>query len=141
MTWRAGNSLPSGHPWSTHRHPPLLRRSRALPRTCHRHHLHLPVPHRGGTEGPRHRSGTRRPLTRPRSPTPLRLSAEEHMPHRWPWSQTPGSSPGWSQVQWSWRNQRMRRPWQEKGERDGAVAIDLGKEMDSRCIDAGLNKG
>jgi hypothetical protein len=35
----------------------------------------------------------------------------------------------------------MRRPWQEKGKRDGAVAIDLNKEMDARCVDAGLNKG
>jgi hypothetical protein len=35
----------------------------------------------------------------------------------------------------------MRRPWQEKGKRDGAVAIDLRKEMDARCVDVGLNKG
>jgi hypothetical protein len=35
----------------------------------------------------------------------------------------------------------MRRPWQEKGKRDGAVAISLRKEMDARCVDAGLNKG
>jgi hypothetical protein len=31
MTWRARNSLLSGPPRSTHRHPPLPRRSRALP--------------------------------------------------------------------------------------------------------------
>jgi hypothetical protein len=35
----------------------------------------------------------------------------------------------------------MRRPWQEKGKQDGAVAIGLRKEMDAWCIDAGLNKG
>jgi hypothetical protein len=35
----------------------------------------------------------------------------------------------------------MRRPWQEKGKQDGAVAIDLRKEMDTWCVDAGLNKG
>jgi hypothetical protein len=35
----------------------------------------------------------------------------------------------------------MWRPWQEKGKRDGEVAIDLSKEMDARCVDAGLNKG
>jgi hypothetical protein len=35
----------------------------------------------------------------------------------------------------------MRRPWQEKGKRDGTVAIDLRKEIDARCVDAGLNKG
>jgi hypothetical protein len=35
----------------------------------------------------------------------------------------------------------MRRPWQEKVKRDGAVAIGLRKEMDARCVDAGLNKG
>jgi hypothetical protein len=34
----------------------------------------------------------------------------------------------------------MWRPWQEKGKRDGAVAIGLRKEMDARCIDVGLNK-
>jgi hypothetical protein len=28
----------------------------------------------------------------------------------------------------------MRRPWPEKGKRDGAVAIDLRKEMDARCV-------
>jgi hypothetical protein len=32
----------------------------------------------------------------------------------------------------------MRRPWLEKGKRDGAVAIDLRKEMDARCVNAGL---
>jgi hypothetical protein len=140
MTWHARNSLPSGAPRLTRRHPPLLRRSRALPRT--RRHLHLPVPRLGGIGGPRCRSGTHRPLTRPRSPTPLRPSAEELRSHKRPWSQTPGSSPGWSRIQWgSWRNQRMRRPWPEKGERDGAVAIGLRKEMDAWCIDVGLNKG
>jgi hypothetical protein len=35
----------------------------------------------------------------------------------------------------------MRRPWLEEGKRDGAIAIGLWKEMDARCIDAGLNKG
>jgi hypothetical protein len=35
----------------------------------------------------------------------------------------------------------MRRPWQEKGKPDGAVAIGLRKEMDAQCVDAGLNKG
>jgi hypothetical protein len=35
----------------------------------------------------------------------------------------------------------MRRPWQEKGKQDGVVAIGLRKEMDARCVDAGLNKG
>jgi hypothetical protein len=35
----------------------------------------------------------------------------------------------------------MRRSWQEKGKQDGAVAIGLRKEMDARCVDAGLNKG
>jgi hypothetical protein len=35
----------------------------------------------------------------------------------------------------------MWRPWQEKGKRDGVVAIDLRKEIDARCVDAGLNKG
>jgi hypothetical protein len=30
----------------------------------------------------------------------------------------------------------MRRPWQEKGKQDGAVAIGLRKEMDARCVDA-----
>jgi hypothetical protein len=35
----------------------------------------------------------------------------------------------------------MRRPWQEKGKQDGAVAIGLTKEMDAQCVDAGLNKG
>jgi hypothetical protein len=35
----------------------------------------------------------------------------------------------------------MRKPWQEKGKRDGAVAISLRKEMDARCVDVGLNKG
>jgi hypothetical protein len=35
----------------------------------------------------------------------------------------------------------MRRPWQEKGMQDGAVAISLRKEMDEQCVDAGLNKG
>jgi hypothetical protein len=68
----------------------FLRRSRALPRTHCRRHLHLPVPHRGGTGGPRRQSGTRRPLIRPRSPTPLRLSAEEHRPRRRPWGRTEG---------------------------------------------------
>jgi hypothetical protein len=34
----------------------------------------------------------------------------------------------------------MRRPWQ-KGKLDGAVAINLRKEMDARCVDARLNKG
>jgi hypothetical protein len=34
----------------------------------------------------------------------------------------------------------MRRPWQEEGKQDGAVAIGLRKEMDARCVDAGLNK-
>jgi hypothetical protein len=32
----------------------------------------------------------------------------------------------------------MRIPWPEKGKRDDAVAIGLRKEMDTRCIDAGL---
>jgi hypothetical protein len=32
----------------------------------------------------------------------------------------------------------MRRPWPEKGKRDGVVAIGLRKEMDAQCIDAGL---
>jgi hypothetical protein len=121
---------------------PLSRRSHALPKTHRRRHLHLPVPHRGGTGGPHHRSGTHHPLTRPRSPTPLHPSAEERRPLRRPCSQTPGSSPGWSRVQRrSWRNQRMWRPWQEKGKRDCAVAISLRKEMDARCVDARLNKG
>jgi hypothetical protein len=31
----------------------------------------------------------------------------------------------------------MRRPWQETGKQDGAVAIDLRKEMDAGCVDAG----
>jgi hypothetical protein len=31
----------------------------------------------------------------------------------------------------------MRKPWQEEGKRDGAVAIGLRKEMDARCVDAG----
>jgi hypothetical protein len=35
----------------------------------------------------------------------------------------------------------MRRPWQEKGKHDGAVAIGLRKDMDAQCVDAGLNKG
>jgi hypothetical protein len=35
----------------------------------------------------------------------------------------------------------MRRPWQEKGKQDGAVAIGLRTEMDARCVDAGLNNG
>jgi hypothetical protein len=35
----------------------------------------------------------------------------------------------------------MRRPRQEKGKRDGAVAISLRKEIDARYVDAGLNKG
>jgi hypothetical protein len=35
----------------------------------------------------------------------------------------------------------MRMPWQKKGKRDGAAAIDLRKEMNARCVDAGLNKG
>jgi hypothetical protein len=35
----------------------------------------------------------------------------------------------------------MRRPWLEKGKRDGAFAIGLRKEMDARCVDVGLNKG
>jgi hypothetical protein len=35
----------------------------------------------------------------------------------------------------------MWRPWKEAGKRDGVVAIDLRKEMDARCVDAGLNKG
>jgi hypothetical protein len=110
--WSARNFLPSGLPRLIHRRPPLPRRSRALPRTHCRHRLHLPVPRRGGTGGPRRRSGTHRPLTRLKSPTPLRPSAEEHKPHRRPWSRTPGSSPGWSKIRWKgWRNQRMRRPW------------------------------
>jgi hypothetical protein len=29
----------------------------------------------------------------------------------------------------------MRRPWQEKGKQDGAIAIGLRKEMDARCVD------
>jgi hypothetical protein len=141
MTWRARNFLPSGLPRSTHRRPPLPRRSHAIPKIHHRHRLHLPVPHRGGTGGPRHRSGTHRPLTKPRRSTPLRPSAEERMPHRRPWSRTLGSSPGWSQIRWKgWRNKRMRMPWQ-KGKQDGAVAIGLRKEMDAQCVDAGLNKG
>jgi hypothetical protein len=35
----------------------------------------------------------------------------------------------------------MMKPWQEKGKRDGAVAINLRKEMDVPCVNAGLNKG
>jgi hypothetical protein len=35
----------------------------------------------------------------------------------------------------------MRREWPEEGKRDDAVAINLRKEMDARCVDAGLNKG
>jgi hypothetical protein len=35
----------------------------------------------------------------------------------------------------------MRKPWPEKGKRDGAVAISLSKEMDAWCVDTGLNKG
>jgi hypothetical protein len=35
----------------------------------------------------------------------------------------------------------MRRPCPEKGKQDGAVAISFRKEIDARCIDAGLNKG
>jgi hypothetical protein len=35
----------------------------------------------------------------------------------------------------------MRKSWQEMGKQDGAIAIGLRKEMDARCIDAGLNKG
>jgi hypothetical protein len=35
----------------------------------------------------------------------------------------------------------MRMPWQEKGKRDGVVAISLRKEMDAWCVDTGLNKG
>jgi hypothetical protein len=35
----------------------------------------------------------------------------------------------------------MRRPWQEKGKRDGVVAIGLRKEMNAQCVDAGLHKG
>jgi hypothetical protein len=35
----------------------------------------------------------------------------------------------------------MRRPWQEKGKQDGAIAIGLRKEMDAQGVDAGLNKG
>jgi hypothetical protein len=35
----------------------------------------------------------------------------------------------------------MRRPWQEKGKRDGAVVIGMREEMDARCVDVGLNKG
>jgi hypothetical protein len=35
----------------------------------------------------------------------------------------------------------MWRPCQEKGKREGAVALGLRKEMDARCVDAGLNKG
>jgi hypothetical protein len=35
----------------------------------------------------------------------------------------------------------MRRPWQEKGKRGGAIAIGLRKDMDARCVDVGLNKG
>jgi hypothetical protein len=35
----------------------------------------------------------------------------------------------------------MRRPWQEKGNQDGAIALGLRKEMDVRCVNAGLNKG
>jgi hypothetical protein len=35
----------------------------------------------------------------------------------------------------------MKRPWQEKGKRDDAVAIGLRKEMGAQCVDAGLNKG
>jgi hypothetical protein len=85
-TWHARNSLSSGPPRSSHRHPPVLRRSHALPRTHRRRHLHLPVPRQGATGGPHHWSGTRRPLTRPRSPTPLRPSVEERRPHRRPWS-------------------------------------------------------
>jgi hypothetical protein len=35
----------------------------------------------------------------------------------------------------------MKRPLQEEGEQDGAVAIGLRKEMNAQCVDAGLNKG
>jgi hypothetical protein len=35
----------------------------------------------------------------------------------------------------------MRRPWPEKGKRDGAVAISFRKEMEARCVNEGLNKG
>jgi hypothetical protein len=35
----------------------------------------------------------------------------------------------------------MRRPWPEEGKRDGVVAIGLRKDMDARCVNAGLNKG
>jgi hypothetical protein len=34
----------------------------------------------------------------------------------------------------------MRRPWPEKGKRDGAVAIGLSKEMDAWCIDGDMNR-
>jgi hypothetical protein len=121
--------------------PPLPRRSRALPRTHHRC-LHLPVPRQGGTGGPHHRSGTRRPLTRPRSLTPLRPSVEERRPRRRLWGRTLGTSPGWPQIRWrGWKNQRMKRPLQEMDEQDGAVAIGLRKGMNAWCVDAGLNKG
>jgi hypothetical protein len=109
--------LSSGLPRSTHGRPPLLRRSRALPRTHRHRRLHLPVPRHGGTGGPHHRSGTHHPLTRPRSPTPLRPNAEEHMPHRWLWGQAPGTSPGWPQIRLrGWKNQRMKKPLQGKDE-------------------------
>jgi hypothetical protein len=35
----------------------------------------------------------------------------------------------------------MKKPLQGKDEQDGAVAIDLRKGMNARCVDAGLNIG
>jgi hypothetical protein len=44
-------------------------------------------------------------------------------------------------MQWkNWRSWRMRRPWRREGEEDEAIAIDLRKEMDARCVDTRLNK-
>jgi hypothetical protein len=40
-----------------------------------------------------------------------------------------------------WKNQRVKRPMQEKDEHDGVVAIGLRKGMNARCVDAGSNKG
>jgi hypothetical protein len=35
----------------------------------------------------------------------------------------------------------MKRPLQEKDEKDGAVAIGMRKGMNTQCVDVGLNKG